>query len=263
MEHVDMPSNTRFSKKTIDFLKQSSEQTSPDWLDKNKKEHEDVLVAPLRALAERLIEEVSILPDARGFKFPKRGFGRLRRPKHKIHPGQPAYRGWVHLQSSRPSNSMFDDNPGLYFFLSAERVFAGGGLYDATSRQVRQIRAWLAEGPKDLKKLFKSKPFATEFPNNFETDKILKTFPRSYPNDHKHIDWLRLQAYYVKTEYTKRELYSADFADLVIENWKQAVKLDTLLSGALAADLWSPTQTSEAVEDDESADSPELWDDRL
>ena len=257
-----MPTNIRFSKKTLDFLKKSSEQKSVDWLDKNKKEHEDVVVAPLRELAGTLLEELSGLPDARGFKFPKRGFGRLRRPSHKIQPGQPAYRGWVHLQASKPSNSMFDDNPGLYFFMSGDRIFAGGGLYGATSRQVRQIRAWLAEGPKDLTKLFKSKAFKAEFPDGFQTDKILKTFPRNYPPDHKYIEWLRLQAYYVTTEYTKRELSSADFSDLVVENWRQALKLDTLLTGALEADLWSPTKTAKET-DDEEAESPELWDDRL
>lgn len=250
-----------FTKKTTDFLKQAASQTDPKWLDRHKKEHEAYVQEPLRELAFYLARKLE--REARGTKFPRRGFGRLRRPKHKVAPGRPAYRDWVHLQASRPSKSLFDMNPGFYFYLSAKECFSGAGLYEPSSRQIKQIRQWIDTDPAPLVRLLKQKSFARVFPGGLETDKILKTFPRSYPPEHKHIEWLRLQAYYVTASFSRKELYSAEFKDLVLETWKQGLKLNAVLEDALSD--WNHVAPEDANEDLASTedDSADLWDDRL
>jgi uncharacterized protein (TIGR02453 family) len=259
-----MSGDARFTKKTIDFLKEASEQTSPDWLKKHKKEHEEFVISPLRSLTFYLIQELSKDPASRGYKFPRRGFGRLRRPASRVGRGEPAYRNFVHIRAARPSKSIFDENPGLYFYLSPEEIFAGGGLYEASSRQVKKVRAWLADDPKEMIDLLRSKTFKREFPNGFETEKVLKTFPRFYPQDHKRIEWLRLQAFYVLKDYTKRELYSSEFKDLILENWRQVLRFNGILEDVLNAET-DGFQAAPAVEEEpeESSSSEDLWDDRL
>ena len=261
---------TKFSKKTIDFLITAHKQTSMTWLDKHKAEHEELVIEPVRELALYLNASLERKPQARGYKFAKRGFGRLRRPKHRVTAGEPAYRDWIHIQASRPSKSIFDDNPGLYFYMSPESTFLGGGLYNASSRQIKQMRAWIATDAKPLDKILKSKAFMAEFPDGLEMDKILKTFPRDYPQTHKRIDWLRLQAYYVTRQISRRELYSSELRDLVLENWKQTLKFNEVLYDALADQslMIAPSQARADAPDEESDDdskgSPtDLWDDRL
>lgn len=258
-----MANSVRFTKKTLEFLATAGAETSPDWLKKHKKEHEEYLVQPLSALAEYLADHLRATKEARGYRFPLRGFGRLRRPKNKVERGEPAYRNWVHLRAARPSKSLFDENPGLYFYLSNEDVFAGGGLYDASSRQIKQLRAWLAEDPRDLKALFASKSFKNVFPRGFETKKSLKTFPRSYPQDHKRIAWLKLQAYFVTLKYNKKLLFSEGFKDLVLENWEQSLRLNALLSEHFTIDDWRPSRSNADSVDEEPGLEPELWDERL
>lgn len=261
-----MPNPDLFSKKTLDFLAEAATETSPQWLKQNKRAHEEYLIRPLSALAHHLAEHLRTAEGVRGYRFPLRGFGRLRRPKHKIEPGDPAYRRWVHLRATRPSNSLFDENPSLYFYLSDQKIFAGGGLYDCSSRQIKQLRAWLAEDPKDLKALLKSKAFARIFPRGLETKKSLKTFPRDYPRDHKRIEWLRLQAYFVTQNFTKREFYSESFGDLVLKNWEQTLRLNALLSEHFTIDDWRRSREEDALPesmDEERAPQPVLWDDRL
>ena len=259
----------RFSKKTIDFLTASGKATSNEWLENHSVEHKTYLVEPLRAVAEKLTRALSSSPDARGYRLPRTGFGRLRRPTHKVGRGEPAYRNYVRLQSARPSHSMFDDNPGLYLFVSPEAIFAGGGLYEPSSRQVKKIRAWIDEDPSELDRLFKSKTFKSEFPGGFQTGRMLKTFPRFYPQNHKRIEWLKLQGYYVKRDFTKKEFYSEDFADLVLEAWRQTLRLNTVLYTALASDAEPPAgfektkSTREDSDHDTDENSSELWDDRL
>ena len=256
----------RFTKKTIEFLREAGEATSPDWLDRHKKEHQEFLIQPLQALAFHIIEKLGGAPEGRGYKFPRRGFGRLRRPSHKVGRGEPAYRDFVHLQASRPSKSIFDENPNLYFFLSPDSIFSGAGMYEPSSRQVKKVRAWLADDPSEMFDLFKSKAFKREFPNGLEMDKVLKTFPRFYPQDHKRIQLLRLQAFYVKRDFSRKEFYSAEFADMLVENWRQALKLNELLY-----DVWNareegfiaPEAALEEEPDEDSGSNADLWDDRL
>lgn len=266
------PASSRFSKESIDFLKLAEVQTSESWLDKNKSLHERVIVEPLKELAAYLTTHIAGRPEARGFKFPRRGFGRIRRPSFKIGPGEPAYRNWVHLSASRPSVSRFDDNPGLYFYFSSDRIFSGGGLYAPSYRQIKQMRAVFALDASEFETLFKSRSFKKQFPRGFEMDKVLKTFPRDYPNDHERINLLRLQAFYVKRDYTKKEFYSKDFRDLVLENWKETLKLSELLTESLKTDLWEAGARSPVVDEQVSDDEEDsravgtradLWDDRL
>lgn len=247
-------------------MKVAGSEPSIDWLEEHEAEHNGLLAEPLKQLAFYLTGELAGEKEARGYKFPRRGFGRLRRPSHKVQPGQPAYRNWVHLQASRPSRSRFDDNPGLYFYLSSERAFAGGGLYEPSSRQIKQMRMWIADDPSELDALFKDRKFRKVFPNGFETDKAVKTFPRSYPQDHERIAWLKLQAYYVKRSFTKKELYSSEFPELVTEVWKQTLRFNEIIYEALNTDIWNPQQlvTSEINDSDEEPTSrQDLWDDRL
>ncbi len=140
----------RFTKKTIDFLREAGRQTNPDWLKKHKRDHEEHLIEPLRELAILLATELR--KEATGYRFTRTGFGRLKRPSHKVGRGESAFRDWVHLKGTRPSRSIFDENPGLYFYLSPDRILSGGGFYEPSSRQIKKIRAWLADNPKDLSK---------------------------------------------------------------------------------------------------------------
>ena len=250
-----------FSKKTLDFLETAGKQKSLNWLDKHKTEHEELVVEPMRNLATHVASALARLPDARGYKFPKRGFGRLRRPEHKIGPGDPAYRNWVHMQPSRPSASRFDDNPGLYFFLSPERVFGGGGLYMPSSRQIKKLRMWIDDDPSEMAGLLKSKAFREHFPRGFETGKCVKTYPRGYSPDHPRISWLKLQAYYITREYSKKELYSKNFAQILTEDWRQALRFNEVLYGALEKDIWHVPPREETFE--ETTEKVDLWDERL
>jgi uncharacterized protein (TIGR02453 family) len=259
-----------FSKKTIDFLQTAGDETSPEWLAKHKKEHTEFVIEPLKALAKKVSGGLSKDPLARRYRLPRQGFGRLRRPERKVEPGQPAYRNWVKLQGTRPAKSIFDENPLLYFFLSPTKIFSGAGFYDPSSRQIKKMRAWMADDPGELVKILKSKKFAGEFPAGLATDKKLKTLPRFYPPNHKRIEWLRLQAYYVNHTFTRRELYSKEFGDLLLENWKQGLRLNELLYEIWQSDEalnYVPGQDGSGAEDPDSEEGdsgkPVFWDERF
>ena len=91
----------------------------------------------------------------------------------------------------------------------------------------------------------------------------MKTFPRNYPTDHKRIEDLRLQAYYVTRTYSKRELYSADFKDMVTESWRQSLRLCELLFATWMDPSFDAPIVAASNDEPDEPEILELWDDRL
>ena len=94
--------------------------------------------------------------------------------------------------------------------------------------QTKHIRKWIDQDPSLLEALFKDKDFKKRFPD-FGDERVLKTKPRDYPIDHPKFDWLRLSGWYVWRPFTKKEFFSPKFHEILIEDWKQILRLNQIL----------------------------------
>jgi uncharacterized protein (DUF2461 family) len=132
------------------------------------------------------------------------------------------------MSASRDSGSLYEDLPGLIFHFSTQDIYSAGGLYMPSSRQVKQIRAWIAEDASALEALFRDRSFKKRF-KDLGDERQLKTFPRGYPIDHPKMKWLKLTGWYVWRPFTKKEFFSAHFHELLAEDWRQILKLNAVL----------------------------------
>jgi uncharacterized protein (TIGR02453 family) len=220
----------RFSQKSMDFIRKASRQKKPEWLERNRAEYEDVLVEPMRALMTAVARELR--REAPGYRFPQR-FDKIRRSADRA-KAQGLYKDWIGMQVSRDSGSMFEDLPGLYFHLSAKEVFSAGGLYMPSSRQVKQIRAWIAEDASALERLLKDRKFKSRF-KELGDERKLKTYPRGYPPDHPRIEWLKLTGWYVWRAVPKKEFFSPRFHEKLAQDWRQILRFNAVLDRYLAS----------------------------
>lgn len=214
-----------YSKKSIDFLNKAVKQKKPEWLDKNKTEYQDVLVEPTAYLVQQL--QAKLGSKVRGYKFPKR-FAIIKRNSIKARE-QGWYKDWISVGASRPSGSLFEETPGLYFHASDEYIFCGGGLYMATSAQIKKIREWILQDPSELKALFADKKFKARF-KSLNDSKKLKTNPRGIDIHHPDIEWLRLQAFFVSRKYSKKEFFAKNFSQLLAKDFEQILRLNSILN---------------------------------
>lgn len=232
----------RFSDKTIQFLKKASRQKRMDWLDKNREEYEQVLLAPLQNLARELKAQVG--PLAPGYHFPQKGIGRIKRSKLRAEEYGGPYKGWLSYSAAVPRTSRFDHNPNLFFMINThdddDPVLLAGGLYMPSSRQLRSIREAIATDATAFDQLFASKDFAKCFRGGFSDERKSTRPPRGFDPKHPRIEWLKLQAFFVWRPYTKREFKSADFPELVARDCKQIVRLNELLYQAISG-RWTKT----------------------
>lgn len=241
-----MKSVPSFSKDTLKFILKAARQKNPDWLDKNRAEYEEVILRPLQHLAATLKSELGT--QARGYHFPQKGIGRLRRSIPKGERNAPVYKDWLSYTASRPTDSMFDKNPSLFFMINpndreGDEVLIAGGMYMPSSRQLKSIREAIAADATAFDRLFASKPFATRFPGGFSRERSATRPPRGFDPQHPRLEWLKLQGYYVWRSYRSKDYTGANFAKTVAADCAQILRLNELLEQALQG-RWANTHSS-------------------
>lgn len=174
---------------------------------------------------------------ARGYHFPQKGIGRLRRASGRVEKGGALFKNWLAYSASIPTGSRFDHNPNLFFLLNPEdkkdRVLVAGGFYMPSSRQLRAVREAIAHDASEFERLFASKAFARRFPGGFSIEKQSSRIPKGFDPGHPKMHWIRLQAFFVWHPYKMSEFNSPEFPSMVAEDWKQVVRLNELLMKAL------------------------------
>ncbi len=236
---MPLSSSSPLSKRSLEFIARASRQKKSDWLDKNFSEYEEVLVNPLREISLRVAK--ALRNEAPGYRFPTRGFARIRRSGDKA-KSHGMYKNWTGLYASKKPESRYEDFPSLYFHLSLEDQFSAGGLYMPSARQTKMIRAWIHHDNSLLENLLEDRDFKRYF-KELGDERVLKTKPRDYPIDHPKIEMLKLMGWYVWRPFTKKELYSKNFADVLASHWRQVLRLNHVLDQYTAT--WPKEESDE------------------
>lgn len=102
---------------------------------------------------------------------------------------------------------------------------------------MRSIREAIAKDASAFDELFADKDFARCFPDGFSDERSATRPPRGFDPAHPRMKWLKLQAFFVWKSYSRKEFKSAAFADLVVRDWRQILRLNRLLEQAIAGRL--------------------------
>jgi len=155
----------------LEFLRELEDNNDRDWFKANRARYDEYLVAPGRALAERL----GHLGEARFFR-PYNDARFHARPPIKEQLGIAIGYGAA---------------GGFYVELSLDGVLVGAGLHHPASDQLERFRAAIDDGRRAAafeRALAKTAAAGLEL-----VPPELKRAPRGYPLDHPRIDRLRLK----------------------------------------------------------------------
>ena len=156
----------------LEFLRELEENNDRDWFRANRHRYEEHLMAPARALTEKL----SDLGRPHFF----RPYNNLR-----FRPGPP-------LKENLGVAIGYGAAGGFYFDLSLDGLLVAGGLYRPAPDQLERFRAALNEDrrARGYERALGAAGRAGLTPGEPE----LKRAPRGYPMDHPRIDHLRRRA---------------------------------------------------------------------
>ncbi len=232
----NIPVVETFSNESLQFLKLAGKQKKEDWLSKNDVKYQRLIRAPLLALAESVSYELTA--EARGYHFPLRGIGRIKKSANKVEQGGAHFKDWVSYIATLPSKNRFEKNPLLFFGLLPNHpqwngVVVAGGLYMTRSLQARRVRQAIADDSEPFKELFRDRAFKKHFKHGFEPMMKAQRCPRGFDADHPDIEWIKLKTFFVCKKLTTAEFVSRNLARNLAGDFRQLLRLNELLQKAV------------------------------
>ena len=213
-------------KDLFEFLETLNNNNSKEWMDQNRSWYEQVKADYVLWL-EDLDEELS-KADADYFSLPgKKAINRINN-NLLFHPNKPTYKDHIGAGlDKRPQTGDF------YIHLGLEEIFVAGGFYKPKPEFLKSIREAIDYNGDEFKKIINTRSFQKHFGGLMKDEDQLKTAPKGFSQDHKHIDLLRLKSFAAMKMFTPQEVLSADFKAQVIESYQVLLPFRRYLNTAV------------------------------
>ncbi len=222
---------TGFSNRFFRFFRDLSANNNREWFHQNKSRYEDDVVAPMLAFIEAMqprLKKVSKHYRA----IPKKVGGSMFRIYRDVRfsKNKNPYKehGACHFRHELGKDA---HAPGFYVHLEPGKIFFGGGIWMPPAPELLKIRETIADSPAAWGKVINNKKIKDQF-GGIRGDG-LKTAPKGFPKDHKHIEDLRRKSFFLMREAKPALAKSAGFLDEVEETFKAGKPLMSFICHAL------------------------------
>jgi len=121
------------------------------------------------------------------------------------HPNKPIYKDHFGAGlDKKPNTSDF------YIHIGINESFLAGGFYKPKPDKLKSIREAIDYNGEVFKAILNKPSFQKTFGNMMDDD-MLKTSPKSYTQDHQHIDLLRYKSFAVMHNLTRKDILDHNF----------------------------------------------------
>lgn len=212
-------------KALFSFLETLQANNNKDWMDAHRKDYEQVRDEFIKWLNQMDLKLAEIDDDY----YPTSGKKAINRINNNLlyHPNKPTYKDHFGAGlDKRPNTSDF------YIHLGVNECFLAGGFYRPKPKFLKSIRDAIDYDGEELKKIINQPKFQQLF-GGLMKDEELKTSPKGYTQDHKHIDLLRQKSFAAFRPLTRSDVSSAAFDNLVMESYQTMLKFRRYLNKAV------------------------------
>jgi len=226
-----MSAFTGFKPSFFKFFRELANNNNRPWFAENKARYEDDVCAPLLAFIEDMaprLNRVSIHYRAIAKKSGGSMF-RIYRDVRFSRDGRP-YKEHGACQF-RHELGKDAHAPGFYVHLQPGQVFFGGGIWTPPGPELLKIRETIADSPAAWGKITNDKKIQELFGGIRGNG--LKTAPRGFDPEHKHIVDLRRKSFFLMREGNQKLAGSAAFLDEVENAFMATRPLMRFISHAL------------------------------
>ena len=212
-------------KELFNFLTELNKNNHKEWMDENRKWYFSVRDNFIAWLDEMNIRLAQIDPDF----SPTPGRKSINRINNNLlyHPNKPVYKD--HFGAGLDIQKGTGD---FYVQLGINECFLAGGFYRPQKKNLDSIRAAIDYNGEEFLKILNKPSFKAMF-NGLMLDEKLKTFPKGFSKDHKHIDLLVNKSFAVSYDLTKQEVLDSEFENKVIEVYKEMLPFRKYLNKAV------------------------------
>ncbi len=211
--------------KLYDFLRDLEKNNSKEWMDAHRKryhENRDWFASWLEELNTKLLKVDKEYTPKTGKKAMNRINNNL-----MYHPDKPTYKNHFGAGLDNPNKS-----GDFYIHIGTNESFLGGGYWHPNSKVLKSIRDAIDYNGDEFQKILDKKSFKKTFGGLIDDDP-LKTSPKGYSKDHKHIELLNHKSFAVTHQVTQKEVTQDDFQDKVIEIYQEILPFRRYLNKAV------------------------------
>ena len=218
----------RFTPKTLAFLRALKRHNDRDWFKAHRDEYDANVRGPMIDVVERLaVDFRSFAPDL--IASPKQSLFRIYRDTRFSADKKPLKTHEAAVFRTRQLPKPL--GAGLYFHVSPEGVWIGGGMYRPEPPELVKIRAHIADTWPDIRDIARARGFRSRF-EELSGEKITRV-PRGYPPDHPAAEFLKFRQFFAGADFPASLAYSPKFYPTLVATFKAMMPLVRFLNGAL------------------------------
>ena len=175
-----------FTAETMRFLRALKRNNRREWFNAHRDDYETYVRQPMTAIVERLAVDLrAFAPEL--VVNPKVSIYRIYRDT-RFSDNKTPYK--THVAASFPTRGLQKhEGAGVYFHISPDEVWIGGGMYAPQAPQLYAVREHIAGHVKQFRAIIESPGFRKQF-GALEGEK-LKRVPRSFAKDHPAAEFLK------------------------------------------------------------------------
>jgi len=218
----------RFTSQSLRFLRALKRNNRREWFAAHRGDYEAHVRQPMTDIIARLADDL-------------RGFG----PEYVANPKTSMYRIYrdirfsenkapykTHVAANFPTRGLpKHEGAGLYFHVSPEEVWIGGGMYAPQQPQLHAVREHIAENSKRLRALVESPAFRRDV-GSLEGERLLRV-PRGFPKDHEAAEYLKFRQFLAGREFEPAFATSPKFYSSLLAVFKRVAPVTRFLNEPL------------------------------
>jgi uncharacterized protein (TIGR02453 family) len=218
----------RFTSQSLRFLRALKRNNRREWFAAHRGDYEAHVRQPMTDIIARLADDL-------------RGFG----PEYVANPKTSMYRIYrdirfsenkapykTHVAANFPTRGLpKHEGAGLYFHVSPDEVWIGGGMYAPQPPQLHAVREHIAENSRRLRALVESPAFRRDV-GSLEGERLLRV-PRGFPKDHEAAEYLKFRQFLAGREFEPAFATSPKFYSSLLAVFKRVAPVTRFLNEPL------------------------------
>jgi uncharacterized protein (TIGR02453 family) len=217
-----------FPAETLRFLRALKRNNRREWFNAHRGDYESYVRQPMTAIVERLAVDLrAVAPEI--IASPKASVYRIYRDT-RFSDDKTPYK--THAAAVFPTRGLAKhEGAGLYFHISPEEVWIGGGMYSPQPPQLFAVREHIAGHFKQFRTIVESPGFRKQL--GALEGSTLKRVPRGFAKDHPAAEYLKLTQIIAGAEFPPALASSPAFYKTVLTVFRQVVPLARFLNAPL------------------------------
>jgi uncharacterized protein (TIGR02453 family) len=217
----------RFTAHTLKFLRALKRNNRREWFNAHRDDYETHVRAPMTAVIERLADDFqTFAPEL--VASPKISLYRIYRDT-RFSENKAPYK--THAAAVFPTRGLpKHEGAGLYFHVSHEDVWIGGGMYSPQPPQLHAVREHIAANIQHVRTIVESPAFRRRV--SLEGEKLTRV-PRGFAKDHEAAEYLKFRHFIAGATFPPQFAASPKFYATVLSVFRTVMPLSRFLNTPL------------------------------